>query len=234
MPEAGDLESLMGGKVSEGSEQGDEQFREQMAATQAALFQLQQEEQRARAQDNNLAGILTRFLAQPANTDLFLLISRCVAADIPSELIIAVISLIDTGANKEVVAFLKAAKDPVHHKAPRETALVQVGHSHDFHSLSPEHKNAIDKWLKHIEQVAAKKPYRVLESMVIKKTDIRNMVISEISPHMIQLSAFILRRYLDQFKITVDFDRIRDFMQTVFAALINHLEGLVKGQKKLS
>ena len=159
---------------------------------------------------------------QPENTDLFLLISRTVAQNIPSELIIAILSLIDKKSQEEVKGLLEAGKS----NKSEEVAMV-VHQQANFESLSPHHKKTIDKWVANIAQVSAKKPHRVLETIVIPGPQ------RELSMVVIQLSAFILRNFLLKHDITIEFQNLRDFMQGVFVEIVKNLEELVKEQKHL-
>ncbi len=215
----GGLEDLMmGGAVSEGNEMSDEQFNEEMRKTQAAVKQLQKEEGHAKQQDSDLAGIIVQFLGQPENTGLFLLISRVIAQNIPSELIIAIIALIDDAATAQVEAYLQAGNVD-----PGQALQKQA----DFGSLPPEHKEVIDQWIRNLDTVAASKPHRTLETIVIRTPE------PSLSSQLIQLSAFILKRYLDKFNIDNDIDHLKEFMQSVFLEIVKHVEDLVQGQKSL-
>ena len=221
MSEQGDIDLFSGPAPSEQSEQSDEKFREEMKRTQKALVQLQQEEGQAKAHDDNLAAIIVQFLGQPQNTDLFLLISRVVAQNVPSELIIAILALIDKRANDEIKNLLAAGQGQSDQKA---LVLKQEA---DFKSLSSHHKKAIDNWVQNISRVAANKPHRTLESIIIQGPK------RELFPALIQLSAFVLRNFLTHHKITVEFQNLHDFMQGVFVEIVKNLEELIKEQKQL-
>ena len=223
MPEEGEFELFTGPTPSEKKEISDEKFREEMRRTQQAIKQLQKEEGKAKGYDFNLAAIILQFLSQPQNTDLFLLISRTVAQNIPSELLIAVLSLIDKKAQEEIKNLLEAGKEAEKsiHRA------LTIHKKADFQNLSPQHKKAIDMWIANISKVASKKPHRVLEAVIIPGPE------RELSSTLIQLSAFILRRYLAGHKIDIEFQNLYDFMQGVFVEIVKNLETLVKEQKKL-
>lgn len=218
MPEGGDFEMFTGPAPSEQSEMSDEQFSEEMRRTQAAVKQLKKEEGKAKANDSSLAGIIVQFLSQPQNTDLFLLISRTVAQNIPSEIIIAVLSLVDEQAEKEVGGLLEGM-------AP-ERALV-VHQKADFENLSPELKAAIDQWVANLAKSAMAKPHRTLESVLIQYPE------RHLSPVLLQLSAFILRNFLNQKQGEIDFQILHEFMQKVWVEVIKGVENLVKGQRHL-
>jgi len=234
MPEEGEFELFTGPAPKEKSEMSDEQFRDEMKKTQQALAQLQKEEGKAKANDHKLAQILIRFLSQPENTDLFLLISRTVAQNIPSELILAVISLVDKKASEEVKGYLESTKET----KPAESKALTVAENKDFHSLSPDQKKAIDNWISTINKVAFKKPHRILEALVINKRskspEQANQTVREISPSLVQLSAFILRNYLTSQNVAFEISRLKEFMQAVFVKLVKELEALVKEQKQIN
>lgn len=220
MADQGDFELFTGPAPSEQGEMSDEQFNEEMRRAQQAIKQLQKEEGGAKANDHNLAQIIIQFLGQPENTDLFLLISRTVAQDIPSELIIAILSLVDSRAEKETKGFLAGEKGEKSEKA------LTVHKKADFQSLSPEHKKAIDTWVLTIFKIAAKRPHLTLEAIISRAQ-------REISPMLVQLSSFILRNYLTKNGLNIEFEILRDFMQGVFVEMIKNLETIVKEQKKI-
>lgn len=222
MAEQGDFELFTGPAPAEQKEGGDEQFREEMRRTQQAIKDLKKEEGRAKASDDNLAKIIVQFLSQTQDTDLFLLISRAVAQNLPSELIIAVVSLIDEKALDETKAFLVTSGEKAN-----EQGLV-LHQKADFQSIGPEHKTAIDEWIRKIGQVAMRKPHRTLETMVIPGEK------RELSPVLVQLATFILRNYLYRHKIMIDYEDLHAFMQNVFVEMLKNLETLVADQRKLS
>ncbi|MFH1012459.1 MAG: hypothetical protein V1760_01805 [Candidatus Peregrinibacteria bacterium] len=226
---SGDFELFNAPAAQEKSEVSDEQFSDEMRRTQQALAQLQQEEGQARGYDRNLASIIVQFLNQPGNTDLFLLVSRTVAQDVPSELILAIIALVDKKATEEVYALLRGGKEG-------EQQALAVREPSDFSSMPPEHKKHVDQWIQNIHHVSCKKPQRVLSSVVInyKASAYHPEAVREVSPVVVQLSAFILRNYLSQFEIGFNMEELRDFMQAVFVTIVGKLEALVQGQKQLN
>lgn len=228
----GDFELFTGPAPKEAGEGSDEQFRDEMKKTQQALSQLQKEEGRAKASDHDLALILVHFLSKPENTDLFLLISRSLAQDVQSELILAVISLIDKRASDKIKGFLELSKG-----VATETKALTVSGRKGFHSLSPELKKYIDEWIGKINKVAIKNPHRSLDGLVVKKRSENPVdngkLIREVSPSLVQLSAFVLRNFLLSQKVSHEFNQLHTFMQEVFVNLVRHLEELVEGQRKI-
>lgn len=212
--------------AKEHDEKSDEQFREQMKRAQKAMQQLQKEEGKARVNDDQLAQIIVQFLSQQGSggTDLFLLISRCVAQDIPSELIIAVLSLVDRQASEVIANIVKEAK---------QGAALVVPQYKGVDTLNPAQKKAIDDWIKNITATTAHKPHRTLDSVLVKSVSKTGELIHEISAPFVQLSAFIMRNYLAMEDTHVDIKKLRDFMENVYFRMIQDLEEMMQGQKKI-
>lgn len=225
MSETGDFELFSAPAAKETDEKADEAFREQMKQAQQAMQQLQKEEGKARANDDKLAQIIVQFLSRAGGTELFLLISRCVAQNIPSELIIAVLALVDVQASQEIVNILKEAKI---------TSGLVVPSSKDVQALSPLQKQAVDEWIRNINIAAAHKPHRTLDTVLIKSV-VKNTgeIVKEISPPFVQLSAFIMRDYLAMQSTVMDFQILRDFLENIYFRMIQDLEAMMEGQRQL-
>ena len=114
---------------------------------------------------------------------------------------------------------------------------IALPENRDFKSLSPDQKKTIDKWISTINEVAHKKPHRILESLIVAKRsevpDEMHRVTRELSPALVQLSAFILRNYLTTQNISFEFSRLKEFMQTVFVKLVKDLSELIEKQKHI-
>ncbi|MFH0820598.1 MAG: hypothetical protein V1908_02380 [Candidatus Peregrinibacteria bacterium] len=228
MSEGGDFELFNAPAAREADEKSDEQIREEMKRMQQALAQLRKEESQFKANDQSLAAVIVQFLSQAGNTDLFLLISRAVAQDIPSELILAIIALIDERSTEEVFGLLRGGKEELN-------AALTVREPAHFGALAPEHKKAIDQWTGNIYHVCLRRPKRVLESIVMnfRSAQYDPEMIRELSPVPVQLSAFVLRKYLEKQGIASEFQELRDFTQAVFLQIVQNLERLIHGQKQL-
>ena len=104
MPEGGNnIESFSGApQGSEKTQESQEKFSERYRQNQAAIKKGKKDEKKKHDQDESLAAIIVQFLHQTGHTALFLLISRLVARNIPSDLILAIISLIYHPAAKVI------------------------------------------------------------------------------------------------------------------------------------
>ncbi len=91
MPEQfNDTESF--GGLTGGAEQvkeTQEKFQEKQQKSQSQQQQDQKQEGKKKQDDNALASVIVQFLNEPKNTSLFLLISRLIAKNIPSNIILA-------------------------------------------------------------------------------------------------------------------------------------------------
>ena len=228
MSEAGDFELFGAPAAKEHDEKGDEQFREEMKRAQQALTQLKKEEGQAKSDDDQLAKIIVAFLGQPGNTDLFLLISRAVGQNIPSQLILAVISLIDPKASEEVKKLLHSA-----HVHKQQESALSVYQGQGLNTLPPADKKRIDEWIQSMQNIALTKPHRTLESLVVQRRE-GDEIIREVSPVIIQLASFILRNYLAGKSISIDFEELHGFMQIVFVEIVKKTEGQIEGQRKIA
>ena len=209
-----DFELFQAPAAAEADEKSDEKFREEMKRSQQAMQKAQKDEGKAKGFDLVLASIIVRFLSQPQNTDLFLLISRVVSLNLPSEFVISVLSLDDEKARQVVVGLLAEAK-----AAPQrdEHAALAIRHEANFQTLSPELKKEIEVWAADMALVAGKSPERILEAILLPGLE------RQISPVLIQLSAFILRNYLAKHQAAMEYEDLRGFMEMVFLEIVKTL-----------
>jgi hypothetical protein len=210
-----DFELFKAPAAQEKDEKSDEKFREEMRRAQQAMQQSQKDEGKAKGFDLILASIIVRFLSQPQNTDLFLLISRVVSLNLPSEFVIAILSLDDEKA-RQVVAGLLAEAKGAHHSS--HSALA-IRHEANFQTLSPELKKEIESWATEMAAVAGRTPERILEAILLPGLE------RKLSPVLIQLSAFILRNYLAKHQVTMEYEELRSFMEQIFLEIAKTLAG---------
>lgn len=221
MSEQGDFELFNGPAPSEQKEMSDEQFKEAIKKGQQKAQQIKKEEGKSKKNDDKLSNIIIAFLNDKKNTDLFLLISRNVAQDVTSALIIAILSLIDQNSESELYNLLKSS-DIIENKH-----ALTVYEKSNFGLLSDRQKKDIDAWTNNIYKLSLSNPHKTLNSILLK--DVKK----ELSNSLIQLSAFILRKYLFSQNINIDFQEIYDFMQNIWVNLSINLEKFIKNQKQI-
>lgn len=236
MPELSDSEIFSGvGPAKEGHEQSFEQFQEDQKRTQQALAQLWKEEGKAKAQDNQLAQIIVQFLNDPQNTHLFLLIARVVSQNIPSEFIIAIVSLIDARAERATEFLLSAptggTTGQTGASAIQQRSLT-VYHPASLSSIPPELKGRIDQWTQKINRVALNMPHETLATVMEKPHDASGG--RRLSSVVLQLCSVVLRDFLKKHDIHPEFEAIYELMQTILVEIMKNVESLLADQKQLA
>ena len=169
----------------EASEEAKEKFQERLATAQKALKQLKKDEQKRKKQDNHLAKIIAYFLQTQGNSDLASLIAGLVEKDVPSDFILAILSLVDA-QSKEVI-LVKKAQLLLENSTETKQALVTLD-DNVFEKLSPEFKQEINDWFEHIYLIGVEETEKIMETTLDAEL--------EIDPNILQLMASLLQRFL--------------------------------------
>ena len=181
-----------------------EQFQEQYRQNQAAAKQVRAEEKKAKQQDDMLAGLISQFLKNGNRGAHFLLIARLLAKNIPSDLILALISLIEPAAQiviKEKLAQLPKAETSSDKKGGIFPAKVKAN---------------IDLWTNGINAIAVHEARRLVKTAI--EPDGNH------NPGLTQLFTLVLREFLENYNVkdipTKNINAFGDlFFQRVFAQL---------------
>ncbi|NOS68014.1 MAG: hypothetical protein HOO67_06685, partial [Candidatus Peribacteraceae bacterium] len=111
MSEMGGLEIGVPGEGGSGAPEAlSEEAKQRFAASGAAMAQIQREEKRSKKRDTRVAKTILQFLQDDRYTHLFVLISRLVARDCPSVLILSILSLINEDCRTVVKEYLEETK----------------------------------------------------------------------------------------------------------------------------
>jgi len=210
MPEGGNnIESFSGApQGSEKTQESQEKFSERYRQNQAAIKKGKKDEKKKHDQDESLAAIIVQFLHQTGHTALFLLISRLVARNIPSDLILAIISLIYHPAAK-VIQDKMLALPAVKENPTEEKGL-----------FSPEVKRQIDSWTNSIAAIARAEARRILQTAY--EPD------SAPNAGLIQLFALVLREFLEKEKAeSIEITPLHHFGEAFFSKVFRDLEDIV-------
>ncbi len=214
MPEGGDhFESFAGapgGQEKAGESQ--EQFSERYRQNQAVIQQIRRDEAKKHAQDDSLAEIIVAFLRDPGKSAFFLLISRLVARNIPSDLILAIISLIYAPASEKIEEKLLSLS--------AGNSLQKTEKSGPF---SPEVKTQIDAWTNTIARICDAEARRILDTAT--EAD------GSPTTGLVQIFAMTLREYLEQkHDSEVPFENLQSFGSAFFQKVFSQLKKTV-GEK---
>jgi len=186
-----------GGK--EKVQESDEHFQERYRQAQSQIKQIKKDESKHKRNDNQLAKVIVRFLGQKNHTSLFLLISKLIAADVPSDLILAVISLIDNDC-ADLIAVKVAEGNLQIQSAKVATA-----------AISKSNQERVAQWGAVIGAVAFSRPVRNFQAIVDQEQKIRLP--------LLQLTAFVLREFLENFGENVNFENVKSFCMSLWHSI---------------
>lgn len=181
MSEGGqNLESFAGAQPgAEKAQETQEQFQERYAQAQTAIQQVKKEEAKKKHQDDSLAQIIVQFLHQENQTAFFLLISRLVSKNIPSDFILSILALIYEPAAEAINHRLSGAdKSSLPEKSEKSTAL-----------FTPREKEKIDFWMQGIMNIAELEKKRLCHTALTPE--------KEINEGVLRLFALVLRDFLE-------------------------------------
>lgn len=214
MPEGGNnFESFDGAPGGqEATRESQEKFSEQYRQNQAAIKKIRRDEAKKHAQDDSLATIIVAFLNDPGKSAFFVLVSRLVARNIPSDLILALISLIHAPAAEKIDERLLAL--------PPSKTLSDTGKESPF---SPEVKAQIDSWTNTIARICNAEARRILDTA--SEADERP------TTGLTQLFAVALRDYLEmKHDSEVPFENLKSFGDAFFQKVFVDLKKIA-GEK---
>jgi hypothetical protein len=194
---------------AEVSQEAVERFREQARKAAAQAKQDKKSEQKKKKQDDVLIQIILQFLKNPKYSGFFLLLSRVLEKNVPSDFILALLSLI----HKESADALNA-KNLVIKKSPTQTS-----------QFPPEIAKPLENWNTIIFSVASGEPHRVLETIVDHEWNIDN--------NLIQLFSLVLKEFFTFKKFETPFSQIKGFSETFFVNLSSGLEKQIQNQAVL-
>ncbi len=192
---------------TEKAKETDEQFQERHRQAQAAVKKIRQEEQKKKAQDNSLAKVITAFLGDASRTPYFILISRLVSRNIPSDIILAIIALIYDPAAEEIDAKLLLL--------PNGAPELEARGEHAL--FTPEEKRKIDAWTNGILRISQIEPRRVLQTC--REID------GQPNKGLIQLFAMVLREFLESGEHDeIEIENLQAFGETFFGTVFADFE----------
>lgn len=218
-----DLESLNPLDNEEGgakaAETSDEVFRDKIRKTQKAQKALKKAEGKARAKDDRLAKVIGKFLQTQSNTSVMLLISRCLDHNIPAGLILGILALVEVEAQKEFEVVLGESAQLLEAPEIGNRALVKSG------EFPPEIKQALDVWSFGLLEFGLTQPTRLLATAISPE--------GEIFPSLLQLNTFIIRDFLEEKKVEIEFKKIEEFAEFVLHSILGKIKLQMEETKAL-
>lgn len=182
-----------------------EDAKQRFAAAAAAMQQIRREEKQSKKRDDQVARTIIQFLGQDKYSHLFILISRLVARDCPSIFILAILSLIHEGCQKEVREYLKeSVQKTAEETVDENTALTTTG------ELDPQMNKALVAWITRMQLVLSLAPEKILLRLMLDERKIDGTVL--------QLATFVVKEFFLQHGKTVAFEKIQPLTASMLQA----------------
>lgn len=187
----------------EASEEAKERFQERLAAAQKTLKQLKKDESKRKKQDNHLVKIITYFLQTAGNTSLANLVADLVEKNVPSDFILAILSLVDNQSKDAIL--VKKSQLLLQGAHSEETQVLVTLEENVFEKISPEIKQEIDSWFEHIYMIGKEETEKIMEKTL--DADL------EVNPNLLQLMASLLQRFLAKYGHNSEYSPIYEFIK---------------------
>ena len=218
----GALDDEAGG--AKAAEQSDEVFRDQQKKTQQQVTAIKKAEANAKQKDHRLAAVLGKFLQNHSNTQIMLLIARCIDHNIPAGLILGLLALVEPEAQAEFEKLMGETAQLL--QAPEEGTRALVAQQ-DFNSAHlPEHvKLALDAWGRGLFEFGLTQPMRLLTTAASPE--------GELFPSLAQLATFLLQQYLAGEKINTEYASTHEFAELLLKNVLAKIREQLGGTKEL-
>lgn len=210
------VEDFLGGlEAGGGAEQGAEasaeaaeRAREQRAKAAQQAQRDQKEERKKRQYDNTLAQIIVQFLNDPRYAGFFILITRIFSKNIPSDIILAILSLIH--------------KDSATAIQEKNITRKELPKNQEHSSFPPQLSTPLNEWTTTIFSVASAEPHKALETLL----DIE----WKIDANLEQLFSLVLREFFSYKQFETPFENIQQFSSAFLSTLVGELESQIQHQ----
>jgi len=186
-----------------------ERFKEQARKSAAQAKQDKKQEGKRRDQEDVLSKIILQFLQNPKYSGFFLLISRVLSKNVPSDFILSILALI----HKESAQVLDAKNIKIT-KAPEQNT-----------HFPPEISKPLASWSTLIFSVGTAEPHKVLETVLDQDWNL--------DQNLVQLFSLVLKEFFSFKKFETPFENISGFSETFLRNLSSSLENQIQGQMKI-
>ncbi len=213
-----------------GPEQGDqvdaasfEKFKERIKAASAQIKASQIQEQKQRKKESKLIAILLKFVKNQQKKDIMLLIAKLLEENVPPVFVLSIVML----GNDEIVKELqieeqKQLKNPVPNNDPQNKTMEIF----DKEKVLPfEIRVEIDKWMGNILKYALESPKRLIKTIFDADDNLKLP--------LIQLTAFILRDFLESKNRKSDYEKLKEFSEFFLNGVMKQVKTHMEEQKEL-
>lgn len=204
----------MAASGNEKAGENDEKFRDRYRKSQAAIKKIRKQERKKKKQDNTLAHIIVQFLNDPRFTKFFVLISRVIARNIPSDIVLAILSLIHRESANAIEE--KKLKLPTTEPSTEQNSG----------AFPPHLKAHINRWTQNITIIGVTEPHRALETLLDHDWNL--------DQNIVELAVAVLQQFFVFQKTDLPpVENLRGFCEGFFKTLVNRLEQQVHHQGAL-
>jgi hypothetical protein len=187
-----------------------EKFRENSKKASSQAKRDKKQEIKQKKEEDQLIKVIIQFLQNSQYSGFFILISKVGLNNVPSDFLLAILSLIHKESFYVVNGSKIEFKQPPKQKSefPKDITIL------------------LSQWQKLVFSVASSKPHKVLETILDHdwKTD----------ESLIQLMSFIIREFFKYKKFSVPFENINNFSKVFLENISLELEKQINKQKTLN
>lgn len=208
-----------------------ERFKEQMKKNAAAMAGARQQEQKQKDKEDRLVKILLKFIQSNQKSGILMLAAHLLKENIPASFILSIIML----GNSEVQAELKRETAGLLgpgsgslSSAESETGKTEFSLIARFtdSSLPLKVKAELDEWGRSLFEAASAVPFKILETILDKKGELKRVVID--------CTANVLDDYLAQNGAPgVSYDTCFSFCEFLMRAIAKKLKEQIEGQRMI-
>lgn len=225
------LEQFFGFDSGEGmNEASFELFKEKMKAAAAQMAASKKEEGKQKKKEEELLKILLKFIQNSQKKELVLLISRALEQNLPANFILAIILLGNEEIEEAIGNYLKLQAGP----DAQEKALIFFK---EDETMPLKIKIELDIWMKNLLFQAEENPHRLVKNSydieILEDEDGRISEEKSMKIILIQLTAHVLKEFLDSKNFPNDYDSIMDFAEFSLKGILQKTEENLKNRKLL-
>jgi len=229
------LENFAGFDSGEGvSEEAFERFKERMKGAAKDLKAWQKGEQKQKKREDELIKILLKYIKAHKKSSFTLLVSRMLEENIPASFVLGIILLGDEAIQSEMgikIALPPASEgtSTAQSPAPGQSLLAVFGI--EDATLPLKAKAEFDFWIKNLIDQASVHPHKIISTLEEKNEKGEPAGAPKLIA--IQLQSFVLREFLNHFKIDYEFEKIQDFAKFVLISIIQQMHKQADDQNLL-
>lgn len=210
------------------SEAAFEAFKDKMAGAAKDLKAWGKGEQKQKAKEDELYKILKAYLQRSGKSSFVLLIARLLEENVPAGFVLGIILLGDKEIQKDLNLNLSLPHG-TEEAVENSTMLTLFGI--EDQTLPLRAKIEIDYWTKNLLEQALLVPQRIVKTVEEKTQE--GQASGKPKLIAIQLTSFVLREFLSQYKLDTEFENVQHFALFVLSGILRQVHTQLDGQNLL-